>query len=67
MRLVSVARRICAAAVCDKHQVMLDQIDRLLLAVFHIHDLLGKLPVAHRFDDHVFHVHAILDAHPMRL
>ena len=61
--LVAVAGGVGAAAVRDEHEIVLDEIERLLLAVLHIDDGLGDFLIAMLFDDDVLHVHAVLDAH----
>ena len=61
--LVAVAGGIGAAAVRDEHEIVLNEIERLLLAVLHVNDGLGDSLIAVLFDDDVLHVHAVLDAH----
>lgn len=49
--------------VRDEHEIVLNEIERLLLAVLHVNDGLGDSLIAVLFDDDVLHVHAVLDAH----
>ena len=67
MGLIAIAGGIGAAAVCDEHQVVLDEVNGLLLTVLDIDDLTGDLLVTHGFDDDILHIHAVFDAHAMRL
>ena len=67
MGLVAVAGGVGAAAVRDEHEVILDEVDGLLLAVLDVDDLPGDLLVADRLDDDVPDVHAVLDAHAVAL
>ena len=66
MRLIAIARSIGAGAVCDKYQIILDEVDGLLFAVLHIQNLLGDFFVAFGFDQDVFHIHAEFDVHAVR-
>ena len=67
MGLIAIAGGIGAAAVGDEHQVVLDEVNGLLLTVLDIDDLTGDLLVTHGFDDDILHIHAVFDAHTMRL
>ena len=65
MGLVAVAGGVGAAAVGDKHQIVLDQVDGLFSAVFAVYDLLGNFLAANGFDDDISHIHAVFDADAM--
>ena len=53
------------AASGDEHQIVLNEVDALLLAVLDIQNLLCDLFIAHSLDDDVFHIHAVLDLNSM--
>ena len=61
MGLIAVAGGVCAATVGDKHKIVLNQVDSLLLAVLDINDLLGNLFAALGFDDNIPYIHTVLE------
>ena len=67
MGLVAVAGSVCTAAVGDKDQIGLDQINGLFSAVLAVYDLLGNLLAADRFNDHISDIHAVFDPDPVGL
>ena len=63
--LIAVAGGVGAAAIGDEHQVVLNEVDALLLAILDIDNLLCDFFVTHSLDDDVFHIHAVLNPNPV--
>ena len=67
MRLIAVACAVGAGAVRDEDKVILDEVYCLLLAVADVDYLLCDYLAALVCNDDIFNVHAVLDAHAVRL
>ena len=64
--LVAIGRVLRNAAVRDEHEVVLRQVYLALSSALFIDDFGGGLLPARLADDYVFHLHAVLEAHPFR-